>query len=97
MEDNVHLVKDGTLLLLYGRKDYEKMTWKRFECLKGVNAHREMALDEVPLKRWTRGILMPLKTAPFLFPPTLEPWGQRTCLIADPEGNVIEIGSWNKK
>ena len=28
--------------------------------------------------------------------PELEPWGQRTCYIADPEGNMIEIGSWNK-
>lgn len=22
--------------------------------------------------------------------PTTEPWGQRTCYIADPEGNLIE-------
>ena len=28
--------------------------------------------------------------------PELEPWGQRTCYIADPEGNLIEIGSWNR-
>ena len=28
--------------------------------------------------------------------PELEPWGQRTCYIADPEGNMIEIDSWNK-
>lgn len=28
--------------------------------------------------------------------PELEPWGQKTCYIADPEGNLIEIGSWNK-
>ena len=28
--------------------------------------------------------------------PTTEPWGQRTCYIADPEGNLIEIGSWDK-
>ena len=28
--------------------------------------------------------------------PTTEPWGQRTCYIADPEGNLIEIGSFNK-
>ena len=28
--------------------------------------------------------------------PTTEPWGQRTCYVADPEGNLIEIGSWNK-
>ncbi len=31
-----------------------------------------------------------------ILPPVLEPWGQRTCYIADPEGNLIEIGSWNK-
>lgn len=23
--------------------------------------------------------------------PELEPWGQRTCYIADPEGNLIEM------
>lgn len=28
--------------------------------------------------------------------PTTEPWGQRTCYIADPEGNLIEIGSFIK-
>lgn len=27
---------------------------------------------------------------------TTEPWGQRTCYIADPEGNLIEIGSFNQ-
>ena len=26
--------------------------------------------------------------------PTTEPWGQRTCYVADPEGNLIEIGSF---
>ena len=24
------------------------------------------------------------------------PWGQRACVIADPEGNLIEISSWGK-
>ena len=32
---------------------------------------------------------------PVLAPET-EPWGQRTCFIADPEGNLIEIGSFNR-
>ena len=27
---------------------------------------------------------------------TTEPWGKRTCSIADPEGNAIKIGSWDK-
>ena len=29
-------------------------------------------------------------------PPTTEPWGQRTCYVADPDGNLIEIGSFAK-
>ena len=95
--DNVYLVKDGTLFLLYGRKDFEILTGKRYEYLKGINAHSEMALyvdsfsqvDEEYQKAIDNG-------ATSLLEPTTEPWGQRTCFIADPEGNIIEIGSWNK-
>ena len=42
--DNVYLVKDGTLFLLYGRKDFEKMTGRRYEYIRGLNGHSEMAL-----------------------------------------------------
>ena len=95
--DNVYLVKDGTLFLLYGRKDFETLTGKRYEYLKGINAHSQMALyvdsfsqvDEEYQKAIDNG-------ATSLLEPTTEPWGQRTCFIADPEGNIIEIGSWNK-
>ena len=95
--DNVYLVKDGTLFLLYGRKDFETLTGKRYEYLKGINAHSEMALyvdsfsqvDEEYQKAIDNG-------ATSLLEPTTEPWGQRTCFIADPEGNIIEIGSWTK-
>ena len=41
---NVYLVKDGTLFLLYGRKDFEKMTSRQYEYIKGLNGHFEMAL-----------------------------------------------------
>lgn len=95
--DNVYLVKDGTLFLLYGRNDFETLTGKLYEYLKGINAHSEMALyvdsfsqvDEEYQKAIDNG-------ATSLLEPTTEPWGQRTCFIADPEGNIIEIGSWNK-
>jgi hypothetical protein len=26
--------------------------------------------------------------------PTTEPWGQRSCYVADPEGNLVEIGAF---
>ena len=29
---NVYLIKDGTLFLLYGRKDFETMTKRKFHC-----------------------------------------------------------------
>jgi len=94
---NVYLVKDGTLFLLYGRKNFEKMTGRKYEYLKGFNGHFEIALyvdtfemvDEEYHKAIANGAASVLE-------PTTEPWGQRTCYIADPEGNLIEIGSFNK-
>ena len=95
--DNVYLAKDGTLFLLYGRKDFEKLTNKRYEYLKGVNAHSEMALYVDTFEEVDEQYQNAIKNgAVSLLEPTTEPWGQRTCFITDPEGNIIEIGSWNK-
>ena len=73
------------------------MTRRKYEYVKGLNGHYEIALyvdtfeevDDAFKKAVANG------AAPVL-EPELEPWGQRTCYIADPEGNLIEIGSWNK-
>lgn len=94
---NVYLVKDGTLFLLYGRKDFESMTSRKYEYLKGINGHFEIALyvdtfEEVDIE-YNKAIV---KGATPVLEPTTESWGQRTCYIADPEGNLIEIGSFNK-
>ena len=94
---NVYLVKDGTLFMLYGRKNFEKMTSRKYEYLKGLNGHFEIALyvdtfDEVDLE-YAKAIENGARS---ILAPTTEPWGQRTCYIADPEGNLIEIGSFNK-
>lgn len=95
--ENVYLVKDGTLFLLYGRKDFEKLTSKRYEYLKGVNAHSEMALYVDTFDEVDEQYLHAVKNgATSLLAPTTEHWGQRTCFLADPEGNIIEIGSWNR-
>lgn len=94
---NVYLVKDGTLFLLYGRNDFETMTHRKYEYLKGVNGHFEIALyvdtfEEVDIE-FHKAVA---KGAEPVLEPTTEPWGQRTCYIADPEGNLIEIGSFNR-
>jgi lactoylglutathione lyase len=36
------------------------------------------------------------KGAKQIYGPRDEPWGMRSSAISDPEGNIIEIGSWNK-
>lgn len=95
--NNVYLIKDGTLFMLYERKNFEKMTNRKYEYINGLNGHYEIALyvdtfeevDETYKKVIALGATSVLE-------PTTEPWGQRTCYIADPEGNLIEIGSFNK-
>ena len=94
---NVYLIKDGTLFMLYERKNFEKMTSRKYEYIKGLNGYFEIALyvdtfDEVD-KAYNDAIS---KGAISVLPPENEPWGQRTCYIADPEGNLIEIGSFNR-
>ena len=94
---NVYIIKNGTLFMLYERKNFEKMTNRKYEYLKGFNGHFEIALyvdtfEEVD-KEYAKAVA---KGAQSVLEPTTEPWGQRTCYIADPEGNLIEIGSFNK-
>ena len=95
--ENVYLVKDGTLFLLYGRKDFEKMTNHQYEYVNGLNGHSEIALYVDTFKEVDEAFARAVANgAEPVLEPTMEPWGQRTCYIADPEGNLIEIGSWDK-
>lgn len=92
---NVFLQKDGTLFLLYRRSDFEEMIHRPLAYAKGMNGHYEIALSvdhyaDVDLafqEAVSKGAVPVLE-------PTTEPWGQRTCYIADPEGNLVEIGSF---
>ena len=95
--ENVYLVKNGTLFMLYERKNFERMTSRKYEYVKGLNGHFEIALyvdtfEEVDVA-YAKAVE---KGARPVLEPTTEPWGQRTCYIADPEGNLIEIGSFNR-
>ena len=64
---NVYLVKDGTLFLLYGREDFEKLTSKKYAYLKGVNAHSEMGFMSIRLRKSMLNIKMRFKTARLRF------------------------------
>jgi catechol 2,3-dioxygenase-like lactoylglutathione lyase family enzyme len=84
-------------LIMYGRNDFEKMVSKTFDYPKGLNGTLEIAFnlnnyDDVD-KEYKRLMDLGVVSA---FPPTTMEWRQRTCYVADPEGNLLEIGSFEK-
>ena len=95
---NVFLEKDGTLFLFYRRSDFEKMTSTKFNYAEKINGHFEIALgveNFAAVDKAYNEIIA--KGGKSVMPPTTEPWGQRACYIADPEGNLVEIGSFVKE
>ena len=85
-------------IILFPRSDFEQMISQKLSYPHGLNGTMELSFD-VPTfadvdKEYERAISLGAKP---VFAPTTEPWGQRTCYIADPEGNLIEISSFVKE
>ena len=96
-EPNVLLKKDGVLFMFYGRNDFENMTSKKYNYAEGVHGHFEISLSVdnfAEVDKTFNEVVS--KGSEEVMKPTTEPWGQRTCYIADVEGNLIEISSFNK-
>jgi len=73
------------------------MTSQKFAYCKGVNGRFEIALGVANFAEVDKAYAkVTAAGAKSIMPPTTEPWGQRTCYIADPEGNLVEIGSFVK-
>ena len=95
-EPNVEMTYNGMRLIMFPRKEFEKMLSRRFDCPKGLNSTMELSFD-LPtfndvdneyarcLQQGVQGVM----------PPNTELWGQRTAYIADPDGNLIELSSFN--
>jgi len=97
-EPNAEFQTGECKLIMYGRKDFEKMTSQEYGYPKGNNGTMEIAFEmktyEEVDKEYKRLMDLGVKS---IFPPTTMEWGQRTSYVADPEGNLIEIGSFNNK
>ncbi|WP_010253886.1 VOC family protein [Treponema primitia] len=94
-EPNADFEAGKCRLIMFGRNDFENMVSKQFNYPKGLNGTAEIAFtlktfDEVDTE-YKRLINLGVEN---VFPPTTMPWGQRTCYVADPEGNLLEIGSF---
>ena len=88
----------GSRLIMYGRDDFEKMIASKLEYPEKINGTMELAFEtstfldvDKEFKRLVEAGAKPV------FAPTTMPWGQRTSYVADPDGNLIEIGSFGKK
>lgn len=94
-DPNVEMTLGASRIILFPRVAFEQMTSHEYAYPDGTNGTLELSFD-VPTfadvdKEYDRAVSMGAKP---IFAPTTEPWGQRTCYVADPEGNLIEISSF---
>ena len=97
IQPNVEMTLGNMRIILFPRDAFEQMVSQKFEYPKGFNGTVELAFD-VPTfadvdKEYQNALDNGAKS---VLPPTTEPWGQRTCYVADPDGNLIEIGSFTE-
>ena len=96
-DPNVDMHLGESRLIMFPRSAFEQMTSQQYAYPQGVSGTVEISFD-VPTfadvdKEYAHAVS---KGAKGIFPPTTEPWGQRTCYVADPEGNLIEISSFTE-
>lgn len=94
---NAELYSDGIRLIMFSRNDFEVMTSRQYAYPNGLNGTAELAFDVANFAEVDKEYERVVKAgATAVFPPTDEPWGQRTSYVADPDGNLIEISSFVK-
>jgi len=95
VDPSVIIEQDGLRFLLFGRKDFEALTRRSYTYPSGNNGTFELALDVDTPEEVDREYERMVKqgAAPIIAPKTY-PWGLRSCYVADPEGNLIEIATW---
>jgi len=88
--------QEGTRFSMYERAQLPTLLGQSPSFPNGVNGTFEIAIDlpasaEVD-REYTRVVAAGGQP---IYAPRNEPWGMRSSMVADPEGNLIEIGSWN--
>jgi len=85
---------EGIRFAMYERKELPKLLGQNPSFPNGINGTFELAINvgepENVDEKYNRFIAA---GATSIYPPRNEPWKMRSSMIADPEGNLIEIGS----
>jgi lactoylglutathione lyase len=88
---------EGIRFAMYARSELPALLGKQPYYTRGINGTLELAIDlprfEDVEGEYERALSLGAKP---VYAPRMEPWGMRSSMVADPEGNLIEIGSWNK-
>jgi predicted enzyme related to lactoylglutathione lyase len=88
---------DGVRFSMYERSQLPGLLGQSPTYPEGLNGTFEIAIDLPTSADVDREFARITATgARVVYPPRDEPWGMRSSMIMDPEGNLIEIGSWNK-
>jgi catechol 2,3-dioxygenase-like lactoylglutathione lyase family enzyme len=88
---------EGVRFSMYARSELPTLLGQSPTFPSGLNGTFELAID-LPAsadvdREFERIVQAGGRT---IYAPRLEPWGMYSSMIADPEGNLIEIGSWNR-
>jgi lactoylglutathione lyase len=88
---------EGIRFAMYARAELPALLDQEPDYTRGINGTLELAIDlprfEDVEGEYERALSLGAKP---VYAPRMEPWGMRSSIVADPEGNLIEIGSWNK-
>ena len=87
----------GVRFSMYERSQLPGLLGRRPSYPAGLNGTFEIAID-LPVHADVDREFASLVNAGAqpVYAPRLEPWGMYSSMIADPEGNLVEVGSWNK-
>jgi lactoylglutathione lyase len=88
---------DGVRFSMYKRSQLPALLGLKPNYPKGINGTFELAVD-LPTSAEADQTYQRVVNAGGtpVYAPRDEPWGMHSAMIADPEGNLIEIGSWNR-
>ncbi len=87
---------DGVRFAMYDRKQLPGLLGQTPDFTSGINGTFEIAIDFPTSADVDREFARVVAAgARVLYAPRNEPWGMRSSMVLDPEGNIIELGSWN--
>ncbi len=88
---------DGVRFSMYERAQLPGLLGQAPSYPNGLNGTFELAIDLPTSAGADRVFERVVQAGAYpVYAPRDEPWGMHSSMIADPEGNLIEIGSWNR-